>query len=284
MARKVRRQNVQVGAFRAVKWGAPIGDVYYRTMEMSWPAFIGWVSVAFLLLNLLFGAVYAALPGAIVNMPPGSVVYGFFFSVETLGTVGYGYMAPVSPAGHAVAGLEILAGLFFSATMTGLIFARFARPRTSLMFSDVAVVGRHEGRPALMVRMASTRRQPLADATAQMAWLKRTDLPGGGVARRLVNLPLLRSNNPMLGLAWTLTHVIEDESEFMTALMGKQPFSLTVTVSGLDTLLATQSIGGHFYRREDIMIDHDFVDVISDVEGVVHLDLAHFHEARPIQI
>lgn len=283
MARKVRRQNVQVGAFRAVKWGTPIGDLYYRTMEMSWPAFVASVSVAFLLLNLVFGAIYAALPDAVVNLPHRSVLYGFFFSVETLGTVGYGYMAPVSPAGHAVAGLEILVGLFFSATMTGLIFARFARPRTSLMFSQCAVIGRFEGKPALMVRMASTRRHPLADATAQMAWLKRTDMPNGRVARRLIDLPLLRSHNAMLGLAWTLTHVLDEDSEFLAALIGTQPFSLTVTVSGLDTLLATQSIGGQFYRREDILIDHDFVDVISDVEGVVHLDLAHFHEARPLE-
>jgi len=283
MAKKVRRQNVRVGGFSAVKWGTPTGDLYYRTMEASWPAFVAWVSVVFLALNLLFGAIYASLPGAIVNMPPGSILYGFFFSVETLGTVGYGNMAPMTPLGHFVAGLEILGGLFFSATMTGLIFARFARPRTSLIFSKCAVIGRYEGKPALMIRMASTRRHPLADASAQMAWLKRTELPNGGVARRLVDLQLLRSHNPMLGLAWTLTHVLEDESEFLAALTSTRPFSLTVTVSGLDTLLATQSIGGQFYRREDILIDHDFVDVISDVEGVVHLDLAHFHEARPLE-
>jgi inward rectifier potassium channel len=259
-----------------------VGDIYYRTMQMRWPTFVGSVSLVFLVLNLVFGAIYAALPGAIVNMPRGSLLNGFFFSVETLGTVGYGNMAPVSPAGHCVAGFEILIGLFFSATMTGLIFARFARPRTSLMFSRLAVIGRHEGRPALMVRVASTRRHPLADASAQMAWLQRIDLPDGRVMRRLVDLPLLRSHNAMLGLAWSLIHVIEDESEFAAALTGTKPFSLTVTVSGLDTLLASQSIGGHFYRREDILIDHEFVDVISDVEGVVHLDLAHFHEARPI--
>jgi inward rectifier potassium channel len=281
---KVRRQNVTVGGFRAVKLGAPagIGDIYYRTMQMSWPTFMGWVSFVFLLLNMVFGLVYASLPDAILNMPRGSILHGFFFSVETLGTVGYGNMAPITPAGHSVAGLEILVGLFFSATMTGLIFARFARPRTSLMFSNVAVIGRFEDKPALMVRMASTRRHPLADASAQMAWLQRTELPGGRIMRRLVDLPLVRSHNAMLGLAWTLTHVLDDESEFCAALTGDQPFSLTVTVSGLDTLLASQSIGGHFYRREDILIDHDFVDVISDVEGVVHLDLAHFHEARPI--
>ena len=283
---RVRRQNVTVGGFRAVKWGAPamIGDIYYRTMQMSWPAFVGWVSLVFLVLNLAFGLAYAALPGAIANMPRGSILNGFFFSVETLGTVGYGNMAPASPVGHGIAALEILVGLFFSATMTGLIFARFARPRTSLMFSRVAVIGRHDGKPALMVRLASIRRHPLADASAQMAWLQRTDAPNGSVARRLVDLRLVRSHNAMLGLAWTLIHVLEDDSEFLAALMGTQPFSLTVTVSGLDTLLASQSVGGQFYRREDILIDHDFVDVITDVEGVVHLDLAHFHKARPIRL
>ena len=281
---KVRRQNVTVGGFRAVKLGAPaaISDLYYLTMQMTWPVFIGLVSLVFLLLNLIFGVVYACLPGAIANMRPGSVADGFFFSVETLGTVGYGYMAPVTHAGHSIAGLEILVGLFFSATITGLIFARFARPRTSLIFSNVAVIGRYEGKPTLMVRVASTRMHPLADASAQMAWLKRTNLPDGRIQRRLIDLPLVRGHNAMLSLAWNLMHVLDEDGEFFAALTGTQPFSLTVTVGGLDTLLASQSFGGHFYRREDILIDHEYVDVISDIEGMVQLDLTHFHAARPI--
>jgi len=280
---RIRKQKVVIGGTRAVKLGVPsaIGDLYYATMELNWPSFVGLTALVFLLLNITFGLLYAALPGAIANMAPGSISDGFFFSVETLGTVGYGNMAPATRLGHSIAALEILVGLFFSATMTGLIFARFSRPRPSLMFSKVAVIGQFEGKRALMVRVASMRTRPLSGATAQMAWLERRQSQGR-VMRRLVNLPLVRANNPTMGLSWTIAHVIEEGSDMLAALRGEEPFTLTVTVTGLDTLLASQSVGGHSYRREDILIGHDYVDVISDVDGIIHLDLGKFHETVPL--
>ena len=284
--RRIHRKNVVIGGSRAVKLGTPsaMGDLYYATMEMNWPSFVGFTSLIFILLNLGFGLLYALLPGAIGNMAPGSISDGFFFSVETLGTVGYGNMFPATRLGHSIAGLEILVGLFFSATVTGLIFARFARPRTSLMFSKVAVLGRYEGQKALMVRVASLRTRPLAGASAQMAWLARRDTPDGRVVRRLITLPLLRANNPALGLSWTLVHLIDADDDMLAALRGSGPFSLTVTVTGLDTLLASQSIGGHSYAREDILIDHDYVDVISEIDGIIQLDLSRFHDAVPLPV
>jgi len=80
----------------------------------------------------------------------------------------------------------------------------------------------------------------------------------------------------------TIAHVIEENSDMLAALRGEEPFMLTVTVTGLDTLLASQSVGGHSFRREEILIDHDYVDVISDVEGMIQLDLSKFHDAVPL--
>jgi inward rectifier potassium channel len=280
MPRRPRRQNVDLGSFQAVKIGAPpaVGDLYYLTMEMSWPTFVGLVTAVFVAINFAFGLIYALIPGQIANAASGSVADGFFFSVETLATVGYGNMAPASYLAHAIAAVEILIGLFFSATITGLIFARFARPRDSLVFSRVAVVSNYEDKPALMVRVASTRSRPLVDVTAQMAWLERVELPDGRVFRRLVDLPLVRSHNPMLGLSWTLVHLLDDDSAVLAAWSGNDRFTLTVGVSGLDTLLASQSQGRQSYDRESVLADHDFADAITDNDGELHLDLARLHD------
>ncbi|WP_375393723.1 hypothetical protein [uncultured Sphingomonas sp.] len=97
---------------------------------MSWPVFGLLVAFLFLGVNIVFGLIYATMPGQVVN------------------------------AAHAVASVEILTGLFFSATMTGFILARLARPRESLAFSRVAVIGRYEGKRALMVRVVSIRSRP----------------------------------------------------------------------------------------------------------------------------
>lgn len=284
MARKPRRLVVNSNGFTAVKIGAPspFADLYYWVMEMSWPAFIGLTAAIFVAVNLLFGLIYAALPGSIANAEPGSVIDGFFFSIDTLGTVGYGVMAPASRIGHAIAGLEILIGLFFSATMTGLIFARFARPRESLLFSNVAVIGRYAGRKALMVRVASMRSRALADATAQMSFLDKMELPDGRSFRGLVPLPLIRDVNPLLGLSWTLVHLIEEDSGLLKALASPDRFLLTVTIGGIDTLLASPSQGGARYDRDQIHVDHEFVDIISDDNGVLTVDITRLHDTVPI--
>ena len=286
MVRKPRRQRLQIGGTPAIKIGAPppFADVYYWVMEMTWPAFVGLVCALFLIVNVLFGVIYAALPGEILNARPHSLVDGFFFSVDTLGTVGYGVMAPASHLAHAIASVEILAGLFFSATMTGLIFARFARPRQSLEFSKVAVVGDHNGRRALMVRVASMRSRPLADAQAQMSFLQTEYHADGRTFRSLVTLPLMRDVNPMLGLSWTLVHLLEEDSPVLASLAGSDRFLLMVSIGGVDTLLASPSQGGIRYDRDHIMIDHAFADIISDEDGAIMLDMTRLHETRPIRL
>lgn len=284
MPQRPRRIAVQAENFQAMKVGAPspLADLYYWVMEMTWPVFFGLSAALFVLINLAFGLLYAALPGAIANATPGSIADGFFFSVDTLGTVGYGAMYPASRIGHLIAATEILTGMFVSATMTGLIFARFARPRQALAFSEVAVIGQYEGRPALMVRLASIRSRPLADATAQMSWLESVSMPDGRTFRRLTELPLVRNRNPLLALAWTLVHVLEDDSPMLKALQGDDRFMLSVSVGGLDTLLASPSQGSARYLREHVLIDHEFVDIITEQDGVMHLDLTNLHAVRPI--
>ncbi|WP_174287242.1 ion channel [Sphingomonas bacterium] len=285
MARKPHRQIVALGGSPAIKIGAPspMADLYYWVMEMSWPVFGLLVAFLFLAVNIVFGLIYAAMPGQVVNAAPHSLLDGFFFSVDTLGTVGYGVMAPATHAAHAVASVEILTGLFFSATMTGFIFARLARPRESLAFSRVAVIGRYEGKRALMVRVASIRSRPLPDAQAQMSFLETRRLPDGRTFRSLEPVPLMRDRNPMLGLSWTLVHLMEDDSPILASLAGQEDFMLIVSIGGVDTLLASPSQGGNRYDRDHVIVDHEFVDIISNTDGVVRLDMTRLHDTVPIE-
>lgn len=273
-----------MGSTRAVRVGAPgiTRDLFYWTMEMGWPAFVGLVMAMFISINLVFGLVYTLLPGTIENAVPGSFLDGYFFSVETLATVGYGNMAPATHLGHAIASTEIMIGLFFSATVTGLVFARFARPRESMIFSTVAVIGDYEDKRALMVRLAPMHARPLANTTAQMSLLQRTVLSNGREFAGMVELPLLRAQNPMLNLSWTLIHILNDDSPVLAALESDRPFLLMVTVSGLDTLLARESFGGRSYQREEVILDHHFADVISNRDGSLHMDVSRLSAVEPV--
>ncbi len=284
--RRRRHQRIDIGGIVAVKHGAPWGpgDVYYELMEMGWRRFVALVSTVFVGINLVFGMVYALLPaGAIEHMTPGSVEEGFFFSVETLATVGYGNMAPATHVGHAIAVVEILTGLFMTATLTGLIFQRFARPRESLVFSDSLVVARVGDRRLAMVRLAGTRARPLADVVASMALLERVVLPTGRTYAQQVDLPLRNKRNAMMALAWTLVHTIDDDSPL--ARMIDDPdgeIRITVTIRGLDTLLSNPSFGSKIYGRGAIRIDEEFVNIFDNRDdGSIHLDLTRLHATRP---
>lgn len=286
MPRPLRRQFVNLGSFRAIKIGVPwaFGDIYYQLMEMGWLAFVGVTAAVFLTINLGFGAVYAALPGAIANAAPGSLADGFFFSVETLATVGYGNMAPATHLGHSVAVAEIMLGLFMTATITGLIFARFARPRENLLFSNVAAVGRAGDERAVSVRIAGMRARPLADVTAQMSLLQQFDLPDGRTSRRFVDLPLVSERNRMLGLAWTLVHVVPADSPLARLLDDPtRPLRLMVTVASLDTLLASQTFGSRIYGRDSFRLGHEFIDIIENPDGdIIRVDLSRLHDTEPL--
>jgi len=261
-------------------WG--FGDPYYWLMEVRWPAFVGAVVLVFVLINLIFGTFYALIPGTVANAAPNSLSDGFFFSVDTLATVGYGNMYPASRLGHAVASAEILLGLFFIATVTGLIFARFARPRKGLVFSRYAVIGRYEGQRALMVRAVWTRSYPLLEATGQLSWQELVTQPDGRTMRRLRELKLLRSHNPVIGLAWTLIHILPEDSEILTALEAGEPLLLTASMSGTDMLLASLTQSLQKYLDADVRVDHEFAEMVFEEDNGVRLDLNRLDLIQPI--
>lgn len=273
------RQRVDLGGTTAYKIGTPgvFTDLYYRLMEIGWGQFFVLGTAAFLTVNVVFGLIYAALPGAISAMKPGSVIDGFFFSVDTFGTVGYGVMAPVTHLGHLVASIEILVGLFLTATLTGIVFARFARPHETILFSDVAVVARHFGERSLMVRVARARSRPLVEVRAEMVFLQRTTTDEGRPFRRYIDLPLVRRTNPLMALAWTVIHNVEQGGPLCNALDSGEEIVIVVSLNGLDTLLGQPAFGGHTYREGDLRPGERFADIVTDRDGAPEIDISRIH-------
>ena len=136
----------------------------------------------------------------------------FYFSIETLATVGYGDMHPQTNYGHLVATIEIFTGMCLLAVMTGLIFARFSRPRARFIFAEHPVVTVQQGEPTLMIRVANARNNTISQATARL-WLFRLErMAEGHQLRRYHELKLDRSEHPMFSLSWTLFHAIDETS------------------------------------------------------------------------
>src|SRR5947209_11589298 len=155
--------SVQAGEFRfhkvnlaSRKWR----DLYNWILSLSWTQFILLLAAVYLVINSIFACLYSIGDG-IEGMPPHSFIDAFFFSTETLATVGYGHMYPVSLYGHIVSTLEIVTGMFFLAVLTGIIFVRFSRPQPGIEFSDSLVIAPFKGQPTLMLRVANLRDRSL---------------------------------------------------------------------------------------------------------------------------
>src|ERR1700723_825105 len=215
-ARKpVGRRVLDLGPRQIVAEGivSPIfHDLFHHFMTVSWPRLFATLAAFFLVFDLLFGFLYYLVPGCIANLNPPGFAGDFFFSVETLATVGYGEMHPATFYGHSVAMIEIFVGLMSLALITGLMFARFSRPRALFLFTRNGVVRPIAGKPTLIFRAANERQNVVQDAFARLAMLRDEVTEEGYRIRRIVDLPLLRSRHPMFALGWTIMHAIDDAS------------------------------------------------------------------------
>src|SRR3984885_10535569 len=209
------RRIVQVGRREVITEGIvrPIfHDLFHHFMTVSWPRLFATLAGFFLVFDLFFGLLYYLVPGCIANLNPPGFAGDFFFSVETLATVGYGEMHPETFYGHSVAMIEIFVGLMSLALITGLMFARFSRPRARFLFTKNGVVRPVAGKPTLIFRAANERQNVVQDASARLRMLRDELTEEGYRIRRIIDLPLLRSQHPMSSLGWTIMHSIDNGS------------------------------------------------------------------------
>jgi inward rectifier potassium channel len=258
------------------------GDFYHRSMTVSWPWFFTGSAAVFLLLNSCFALVFAFGEAPVANTRPGSLVDLFFFSVETLATVGFGDMHPQTTYGHLVTTAEIFTGMSFLAVMTGLIFNRFSRPRARLVFARHPVVHRHDGHPTLMIRVANARANMISDAVAQLWLVRRERSAEGETFRRFHRLALTRHENPVFVLSWTLLHTIDRSSP----MFGQSAEDLVaceaifvLVLSGLDENAVQELRARRSYDASLIRWGHRYVDILgSDRRGEISINYARFHD------
>jgi inward rectifier potassium channel len=278
---RIREREIEVRGLRENFWT----DLYHRAMAVYWPVFFGTAAAIFLILNSVFAFLYWLGDKPIANVRDNGPLDYFFFSVETLATVGYGDMHPQTNYGHFIATVEIFTGMSLLAVMTGLIFARFSRPRARFIFAAYPVVTIHQGQPTLMIRMANARHNTISQATARL-WLFRveTTLEGEEI-RRFQELLLDRRDHPMFLLTWTLFHTIDETSPLyrMTpADLDAVEGSLTVSVSGIDDSSAQHLHARRLYSGADIRWNHRYRDITStSKDGRIVIDYKMFDDVVP---
>lgn len=290
-ARAGRRldRKIRARSHTVIAHGLPLRvwqDLYHRALTISWPVFFSSLAFVFLVLNSIFASLYEFGGSAIANQNPKGFAGAFFFSVETLATVGYGDMHPQTLYGHLVATLEIFVGMSGIALATGLIFARFSRPRAKIMFSRFAIVRPIDGQTTLMVRTANARQNVIVEARARLRLMRVERSTEGYVLRKIYDLKLVRDQQPMFYLGWNLMHVIDESSPLFGETpesLDAQDASLLLTIEGSDENTSQTMQARFSWPADDIRWQHRFVDLIREVNGVSHIDYSHFDDVEPLQ-
>lgn len=279
---------IKMGAFDVHKAGLARfdwRDPYHLALTLSWRRFFAVMLALELLINSVFACLYLLQPGSVAHARPGAFEDAFFFSLETLATVGYGVMAPATLYGHMVSAIEIVTGVAFTAVLTGLVFGRFSRPKAKILFADQAVICLDDGIPTLMVRIGNGRPTLLSDAEASITALVIETTAEGMPLRRPRDLALRLSRFPLFALTWTLMHRLDESSPLFGAsaeMFAASQLRLFVSVRAWDVTLAAQVRDLHAYPHEAIRFRMRYQDAVSwDETGHTLADLGKLSLIEP---
>lgn len=259
-------------------------DTYHFILTLTWPQFAALVLTIYVLVNLLFAGLYALGGRCIAELPPGSFFDAFFFSVETLATVGYGHMYPDTFYGHCLTTIEIVFGMFGMAVVTGVIFVRFSRATARILFSKCAVISPFDGVPTLMLRVANLRHIAMAEAEFKVMLFRDERIQEGEHVRRFYPLKLQFDRMIAFPVALTLRHVIDESSPLygMTPEdFVKSDTRLMASIVCIDTVIPAPVQSATDYSYEDILWNRRFVEIYSETsDGRFTVDYSRIHDTE----
>ncbi len=281
------------GRIRVEAKGLPrrwLTDSYVRLLELKWRRLLLLFVVGFIGFNTLFAGLYSLAPGSLADgsrngeaVPP---IDAFFFSVQTVATIGYGVLYPKTLYANILVTVEIMAGVLGFAMGTGLMFARFSRPTSRIMFSKQAVIAPHNGMPTLMFRAANQRHNLILEAHVRVAVTREEISSEGRAMRRSRDLKLERQDNLTFVLSWTVMHPIDAASPLFGMTkeqMADSDIAIIVVMTGADESFAQQVYARHVYSATDIVWGRNFADIIGVTEkGYPSIDYGKFHELEEI--
>jgi inward rectifier potassium channel len=262
-------------------------DFYHQLMISSWPFLLLEVVGAITVVNCLFALGYL-VSGGIEHARRGSFADAFFFSVQTMATIGYGKMVPANILANLLASAEALTGLLAFALVTGLVFSKFSRPTARVRFTRNAVIALRDGLPSLMFRMANVRANQIVEAHIHVVLARQERTLEGEEVRRFYDLDLTRYRNTIFNYSWTAIHPIDINSPLYGATAQSLEASdaeITVSLTGIDETFSQTVYARYYYDAEDIIWGARLADITSRTpEGEFYLNFKRYDQVVPAEL
>jgi inward rectifier potassium channel len=260
-------------------------DIYHGVLALSWPRFAALIAALYLIINVLFAVLYSVGGDCIAGMTPGSFPVAFFFSVQTLATVGYGHLYPQTIYGHVVTTIEIIIAMFWFAVITGLIFVRFSRPSARIEFSKSIVLAPFNGRPTLMLRVANLRHHSMVEAEFKIMLTRNEPVVEDDSFRHFYMLKLEFDRLIVFPAALTLRHTIDEQSPLYGATaetLRASDARFIASVVCIETVIPAAVQSQHDYTWRDVRFGERFVDIYTETgAGKLTVDYGRLHETEP---
>ncbi len=261
-------------------------DFYHAILMAPWWLTFVELALFFVVVNMVFAGLYLADPQGLKGLKPGAFWDAFLFSVETIGSINYTVFVPQTLFANVVVSLESFVGILTIAIFTGIIFARFSRPYSRVLFSKFAVITPFDGVPTLMFRTANQRGNQVLDASMRVSLAYQHTTCEGMTIRRFVELKLVRERTSLFALSWTLMHHIDEASPLHGIGLERMydgQIEIVCLLSGTDDTMAETIYARHVYQPDDIQWNRHFVDVLDmTASGRRVVDLTRFHDTHPV--
>lgn len=258
-------------------------DLYFFFIRSPWSIVFCLLGLGFVIVNAAFAGLYMLEPHSISSNGATTFSSAFYFSVQTMCTIGYGALSPESSYGNLLVTIEAAFSLVGVAVLTGVVFAKVSRPTAAIVFSKPLLVTTMNGKKTLVFRAGNVRSNEIVGASVDFIVLRDDVTKEGHQTRRIYPLTVSRSRTPIFVLSWLVMHEIDEKSPVRDIDFDNPgDISFVAALTGHDSTYGQTVYARHVWYPEDVRNNHRFVDIIDETDdGRIQVDYNKFHDVLP---
>ena len=290
--KKAKRFINPDGSFNVkhINRGETFTNSYDYLINISWTKFFLWVLLGYLIINSFFAIIYTFFGIAEIAEPSGNVfkdfLNAFFFSAQTITTVGYGAMSPKGMLFGVISSLEALVGLLSFSFVTGLLYGRFSKPQANIKFSNNLILRNHNGKDSIMFRLMSKNGKVMIRPRIEATLVLSLPDANNQYSNNFYSLELERSAITYLPTTWTVVHVIDEKSplkDYNTREIDKLHGEILILISYYDESFAQEVHQAHSFVLKNLKFNNRFIPAFYyDEEGYTVLDHSKLNETEKL--